>query len=84
MLDFKQAIAILKDNGFDSVSSYPLVYYRGNKIGLTYTFDSLYYGNLERVKLFQDEKEFDLFVKEIKWYKANGKKKNVAIPEFDS
>ncbi len=79
MLESRKAIEILKEGGFDSLTSYPLIYHRKNKVGLTYTFNSVNYGNLERVKIFKNEDDLRYFVKEIAWYRKNGEEKNVQV-----
>lgn len=79
LLEFTKAIDIFKDNGFDLKSNYPLLYRRGNDLGVAYTFNSINYGVLERYKLFNSEKDLDMFLKELKWYKEFGNKKKVYL-----
>lgn len=72
MLDFDIAIELMKKYGFSSTSAHPYIYQNGDTIGICYTYNDEEYGQLERIKLFDNAESFEEFLKQLQWVKNNG------------
>ena len=71
MLDFDQALELMKKYGFSSAGIHPYIYQNGDSIGICYTYNDEDFGNLERTRIFDNLEEFEEFLKEMNWFKNN-------------
>ena len=79
MLDFDAVLELMKKYGYSSTSIHPYIYQNGDSIGICYTYIDEEYGLLERIKIFDDIKAFEEFLKEQSWLKSNAKNYNVRM-----
>lgn len=71
MLDFDQALELMKKYGFSSAGIHPYIYQNGDTIGICYVYNDDDYGNLERIRIFDNLEDFEEFLKELNWFKTN-------------
>ena len=71
MLDFDQALDLMKKYGFSSAGIHPYIYQNGDSIGICYTYTDDDYGILERIRIFDNLEDFEEFLKELNWFKTN-------------
>lgn len=79
MFDVNSALNVMKKYGYDSTSLHPFLYKKDNSIGICYSFVDDNFGILERIFLFSTLEEMDEFLKELHWFKQNGKANNVRM-----
>ncbi len=79
MFDFETVIELMKKYGYSSTSTHPYIYQKGETWGLCYVYHDEEYGNLERIKIFETMEEFELFLQQLEWVKANGLKYHVRM-----
>ena len=79
MIKDSDVLQIFKKYGFSSKNSFPYIYRINNGVGVCYRIDDSIYGNLERIALFNNIEELDLFLKRYSWYKKYKNKKHIRI-----
>ena len=79
MIKDSDVLQIFKKYGFSSKNSFPYFYKINNGVGVCYRIDDSIYGNLERIALFNNIEELDLFLKRYSWYKKYKNKKHIRI-----
>ena len=71
MITVDSALKILKKYGYDSVNNHPYIYNKGNDVGINYSFVDNIYGVIERIALFDNDIDLDIFLRKYQWYKNN-------------
>ena len=79
MLDFDKALELMNKYGYTSISVHPFIYQNGDTIGICYTYVDEEFGLLERIKIFENEEEFEEFLKKLNWVQTNGKVHHVRM-----
>lgn len=79
MLDYDTAIELMKKYGYSSTTTHPYIYQSGSTLGICYSYEDEDFGQLERIKIFEDKESFELFLKQLEWVKNNGRNFHVRM-----
>ncbi len=73
MLDYDTAIELLKKYGYSSTNTHPYIYQKGDNLGVCYSYEDEDYGQLERIKIFEDLESFETFLQQLDFINKNGR-----------
>lgn len=79
MLDYDTAIELMKKYGYSSTTTHPYIYQNGDSIGICYTYDDEDFGELERIRIFEDKESFEFFLKQLDFVKKNGRNYHIRM-----
>lgn len=83
MMTIGSALRILKKYGYNSINNHPYLYIKGNDIGINYSYVDDIYGVMERVAIFNNDIDMDIFLKKFQWYKSNKNKVSMRLNDYE-
>lgn len=79
MIDYKDALALMKKYGYMSTTTHPYLYKSLNQIGVCYCYNDSCYGMLERIKIFNSLEQMENFLSRLHWVEENGVQNHVRM-----